>query len=171
MPRASWNCLLVNIVTVFFFSFSFCLFVRDSLLAFFISLILLSRNDAEKLSRGRRLWNCDMFLDPVADPETSERGARNMKYKPPHAAAIYFWPIFYRPERGAWPLWPPKDPLLKPPRSMAIFFITIYLQARGHGPTGCYWGLVYRCRSVHSGDTASPVKIHSDWRVLDACVH
>ena len=42
----------------------------------------------------------------VADPEISERGgARNMKYKPPHVAAILFWPIFHR--RGAL------DPLLQ----------------------------------------------------------
>ena len=35
-----------------------------------------------------------------ADPETSEGGPRNMKYKPPCAAAIFFWPIFYRPGGG-----------------------------------------------------------------------
>ena len=48
----------------------------------------------------------------VADPETSEGGPRNMTYKPPHAAAIFFWPIFYRPGGGPWPPWLPLDPLL-----------------------------------------------------------
>ena len=28
-----------------------------------------------------------------------------MKYKPPRVAAIFFWPVFYRPG-GAWPPWP-----------------------------------------------------------------
>ena len=58
-------------------------------------------------------WNKSHAF-PVADPETSERGgARNMKYKPPHAAAIYFMTIFYR-QRGAAmaPLPPPPLDLL-----------------------------------------------------------
>ena len=49
------------------------------------------------------------ITNPVADPETPEGGGpRNMKYKPPCAAAIFFWPIFYRPGGGAMaPLAPP----------------------------------------------------------------
>ena len=46
--------------------------------------------------------------DTVADPETSEGGgSRNMQYKPPRVAAIFFWPIFYRPGGGHGPLGPP----------------------------------------------------------------
>ena len=49
----------------------------------------------------------------VADPETSERGGpRNMKYKPLHAAAILFWPIFTGQGGAMAPLAPPLDPLL-----------------------------------------------------------
>ena len=33
-------------------------------------------------------------------------GAKNMKYKLLHSAAIFFMAIYYRPERGAWPTWP-----------------------------------------------------------------
>ena len=54
-------------------------------------------------------------ITTVADPETSEGGGpRNMKYKAPRTAAIFFWPIFYRPGGGGpWPPWPPPlDPLL-----------------------------------------------------------
>ena len=41
-----------------------------------------------------------------------EGGPRNMKYKSPCTAAIFFvWPIFYRPG-GAWPPCPSLDPLL-----------------------------------------------------------
>ena len=47
----------------------------------------------------------------VADPETSERGPRNMKYKLPCPAAIFFGPIITG--RGVMaPLPPPLDPLL-----------------------------------------------------------
>ena len=55
-------------------------------------------------------------MEAVADPETLEGGARNMKYKPPHMVTIFFWPIFYRPGGGA----------------MALF-LAYFLQARGGG--------------------------------------
>ena len=47
----------------------------------------------------------------VADLETLERGGgpRKMKYKPPHSAAIFFWPIFTRRGGGMAPL----DPLIR----------------------------------------------------------
>ena len=46
-------------------------------------------------------------LTPVADPETSERGGpRNMKYKPPHTAAISFG-LFLQARGGDGPLGPP----------------------------------------------------------------
>ena len=55
----------------------------------------------------------------VADPETSERGGpRNIKYKPPRIAAIFFLTYFYRPGGGAWPPWPPPDPLLHGPYNL-----------------------------------------------------
>ena len=42
-----------------------------------------------------------------------EGGPRNMKYKPPHSAAIFFCPIFTgRGGGGMAPLAPPLDPLL-----------------------------------------------------------
>ena len=50
----------------------------------------------------------------VAYPETSERGgARNMKYKPPGTAAIFFY-LFFTGRGGGWhgPLGSPLDPLL-----------------------------------------------------------
>ena len=53
-------------------------------------------------------------VNPVADPETSERGggARYMKYKPPRMTAIFYMTIFYRPGGGHWPPWAPLAPLL-----------------------------------------------------------
>ena len=42
----------------------------------------------------------------VADPETSERGPRNMKYKPLHSAAIFF-AYFSKLGGGMVPLGPP----------------------------------------------------------------
>ena len=44
----------------------------------------------------------------VAYPETSERGgARNMKYKPPGTAAIFFYLFFTGRGGVAWPPWLP----------------------------------------------------------------
>ena len=40
-------------------------------------------------AKGIMLVLC-LIKGTVAVPETSERGARNMKYKPPRAAAIFF---------------------------------------------------------------------------------
>ena len=48
------------------------------------------------------LYNLSIIA--VADPVSSEGGARNMKYKLPRSVAIFFMTIFYRPgEGGAWP--------------------------------------------------------------------
>ena len=63
-------------------------------------------------------------MDAVADPETSQRGggARNMKHKPLHSAAIFFG-LFFTRQGGMPPLTPPPpDPLLgrEPPRELCI---------------------------------------------------
>ena len=49
-------------------------------------------------------------------------GARNMKYKPPHWAAIFFWPIFTRQGGGPWP------PCPHPGSSTTAVLIFHYLQ-------------------------------------------
>ena len=52
---------------------------------------------------------CKTYMSyPVAAPEILERGwgQKNMKYKPPHMAAVFFMTIFYRLGGGAWPYRP-----------------------------------------------------------------
>ena len=80
-----------------------------------------AKKKEKKRKKRRSEPMCSSDINSRGSRNFGEGGPRNMKYKPPHLAAIFFWPIFTR--HGLLAPTPLLDPLLhKTPNDARKYF-------------------------------------------------